>query len=187
MWSIHEVTPPVQEPMTVLEARLALRIDHSDEDAELARMVTAARQQVEKDTSHLIATATYDLYADEIPSDGVLDFPRQPLSRVISVTVFDGDDLDTVVDESYYHVDVGSNPPRVLMLIDYDAEWLPDWPRSYQVIAVRFVGGPDEGEPSPPWAVQAMVQLMRYWRTKDEQEFKAYERLIEGRAPVGVA
>ncbi len=173
--------------MTVLEARLALRIDHTDEDAELARMITAARQQVEKDTSHIIASATYDLYADAIPSDGVLDFPRQPLSRVISVTVFDVDDVDDVVDETYYSVDLGSNPPRVLMLTDYDSEWLPAEPRGYRVIAIRFVGGPADGEPSPAWALQAMVQLMRYWRTKDAEELKAYERLIEGWIPVGVA
>lgn len=184
-WSLREVTAPTVEPITLAQAQKDLGIDDTFHDAKITRWITAARQQVERDTSRFIARATYDLAFDGVPADGILVPPYAPISSITSLTVYDVDDVATVADTDSYRLDLDSEPPRILLFSDSGD---PIWDvsvRDQNAAVLRIVVGPDETEPgsgipkaSPPWAVQALVLLMSYWHRRDAADYDAYERVI---------
>ena len=59
--------PPAGEPLTLAEAKLHLRVDLNDDDALIAALISAAREQVEFLTGQRLITQTWalELAADE--------------------------------------------------------------------------------------------------------------------------
>lgn len=86
---------PVLEPVSLTEAKNHLRIDHTEDDAAIGAMITAARQWVEQVTRRALVTQTLEVWFPKFAR--VLDLPRPPLQWVESVayTAPDGTD-DTV-------------------------------------------------------------------------------------------
>ena len=62
---IKVVTPPATEPVTLAEAKLHLRVDGSDEDALITRLISAAREQCEQELGRALADPTVDLVVYE--------------------------------------------------------------------------------------------------------------------------
>lgn len=181
--SIREVEAPTVEPITLDEAKLELRIDHSDEDQALQRKIIAARQQVEADAQQYVAQATRMLVFDAVPDDGVIVLPFGPLVEVDTLTLFDVDHVETEVDPANYLVDDAGN--RVILNLELEADWFPESPRAYNVGALTFVAGPAT---PPAWAAQAMMLLLRHWKQGGTEKYPAgYLAIIEPRQPVGVA
>jgi len=72
--------PPEAEPVTLDEVKAQLRITFDDDDALLGRLITAARDHVEKYCGTTLATQTIALRCD-----GFHDFARLPVAPVQSV------------------------------------------------------------------------------------------------------
>lgn len=203
-FSLKEVTAPTVEPITLAQAKQHLRIAAADtsEDALITARIIAAREQVEHDTSRLVARATYDLGLDALPADGIIVPPVAPLSSVTSLTVYDVDDVGTVIDPAHFFVDADSVPPRVVLFADDESEWSPEaGVRDHRAFVLRFVGGPDEASPgvpkaSPAWAVQAIYLLLAHWHDNREAVVVGtiaaplpvgYQHIIDTHALVGLA
>lgn len=70
-------SPPVQEPVTLAEAKTHLRVTYTDDDALIAELITAARQWFEEQTYRALVTQTWDLKLDELPrGDDPIRVPR---------------------------------------------------------------------------------------------------------------
>lgn len=96
------ITPPSQEPVSLAEAKLALRVDSNADDAHIQSLIKAARVMAEEYVRRAMVTQTwqlqYDLYA---PS--VVNLPRGPVKSVEFVKVIGSDwQENTIAPETYY-------------------------------------------------------------------------------------
>lgn len=74
------LTPPAEEPVSLAEAKAHLRLEISDDDAVVARLIKAARQRCEGEIARSFVTTGWRLKLDGFPS--LLRFPSsRPSSR----------------------------------------------------------------------------------------------------------
>lgn len=83
MWHpVELVTAAASEPVTVSDAKLHLRVDHSDDDALITAQIAVARDQLERETGTQLITQTVEASADDWQ-----DLARLPFAPVQSVTI----------------------------------------------------------------------------------------------------
>lgn len=105
--------PPAVEPVSLAEAKAHLRLDGSDEDGLVARLVAAARAHVEGRTSRALVDQGWRCVLDRWPPRGEVRLRPAPVSAVTAVTIYDanGDGRVTAADD--YAVDTASAPARL--------------------------------------------------------------------------
>lgn len=119
MWPVIDprrikiTTPPASEPISVAEAKLHCRVDHSTEDTPFAGWIETARIQCELIAQRSFITRTYTAYLDNWPYMTRFELPYPPLIGVTSLKYYDDQGSAAVtVSSSDYLVDVNSEPGR---------------------------------------------------------------------------
>lgn len=133
------VTPPTAEPFTTAEAKAHLKVETSDDDTLIDRLVKAARRDCESRTERALITQTWDWFFDELPEDG--DPLWVPLPRLVSVTTFkyyDTAGVQQTWSSANYIVDTSEEPGRICQA--YDVDW-PDTQERANALEIRFVAG----------------------------------------------
>jgi len=116
------ITPPTEEPLTLTEAKLHLRlavttaqaVNYPHEDALLSRLISSVREQAEGETWRRFITQTWDYYLDSWPDERFIRIPNPPLQSASLYYSIDGDspaeteftDIDT---------DIYSTPGRLVL------------------------------------------------------------------------
>jgi len=59
--------PPVQEPISLFEAKDHLRVSVDDEDLLIYSLIKAARKKIESDCNRYLITQTVEIYFDRFP------------------------------------------------------------------------------------------------------------------------
>ncbi len=91
------------ELISLAEAKLYLRIDHSEDDLFISESIVAVRHYAERYTGRSLVTQDWLVtYRDCVPSE--LTLPMPPIQSVTSITLTDADGNDTVVDSSNYRL-----------------------------------------------------------------------------------
>ena len=80
---------PTEEPITLTEAKLHLRVDHDDDDTLISSLITAARQYVELSTRRALVTQTHQYVLEEFPCDDEIELIRPPVQSVTSIQYVD--------------------------------------------------------------------------------------------------
>jgi uncharacterized phiE125 gp8 family phage protein len=106
-------TPPALEPLTLAEVKAHLRVVHADDDDFIAKLIVAARRQVEARTALRLLSQVWRITLDCWPDDGIVLLPLTPVMSVDDVKVFSADDISAGIDPSHYFVDVAALPPRL--------------------------------------------------------------------------
>lgn len=144
--SLIVITPPTSEPVTLAEVRAHLRVDHTTDDALLARYIIAAREAAEHELQRSVIAKTYELTLDEFPSGTIL-LPMAPVvpsstaMAVSSVKYTDTSDIEQTVSAADYTFDGYSHTPRLIPL--------NGWPTpkdAANAVRVRFTSGGAAGE-----------------------------------------
>jgi uncharacterized phiE125 gp8 family phage protein len=169
------VTPPAAEPVSVAEAKAHLVVEHSDDDALIASLVTAARQRAESVLGRVFVTTEFDWVLDGWPvaplfaTGRVIQtlnmplWPRSeirpvhcPLVSVTSIEYLDPTGASVTLDPAAYEVIAGT-PGRILPA--YQTAWpvVRPWPGS---ITVRYVAGYGPDASTVPDSVKAAIKLM---------------------------
>ncbi len=78
-------TAPAEEPLTLAEAKLYLRVDGTTEDALIAELMVAARKTAELHLKRSIITQRWRLVYDDYVED-TITLPMGPVSSIIRVT-----------------------------------------------------------------------------------------------------
>jgi uncharacterized phiE125 gp8 family phage protein len=87
--SLHLVTAPTDEPVTLAEAKLHLRVTQAHEDTLITALISAAREHVEGVTGRVLMPQTWAVGLTAFPgSCGGIELPRPPLAEVLSFTTY---------------------------------------------------------------------------------------------------
>lgn len=103
------LTPPVIEPLTLIEARAFLRVKHGDDDAVIMALIAAARVHVEAMTRRALLAQSWRFVLDAWPRGGRFAPRIGPLRALIAARVFDADGAARAVDAESFVVDVAAN------------------------------------------------------------------------------
>ena len=101
-------TPPATEPITLAEANLHLKVDTTDDDSLITRLIAAARARAEWHTGRAFITQTWTLHLDAWPACGIIELPLPPLQSVTSIVTTARDDSATTLDPSLTIVDTAA-------------------------------------------------------------------------------
>ena len=126
--SIQLVTPPAEEPVTLIEAKLHLRVDFDDDDTLIASLITAARQAAETLTGRQFITARWKQVLDCFPGPSLMGVPagqaftlpghaillaKAPVQSVVSINYLDMGSVNQTMPALSYTVDAACEPARI--------------------------------------------------------------------------
>lgn len=106
------ISQPEAEPVSLLEAKLHLRVDGDADDSLIESLIPSARQAAETLTGRQLVTARWKYVLDQFPCE-VLWLPKSPLQSVISIEYFDQAGVWQVLPETEYVVDALFEPARI--------------------------------------------------------------------------
>ncbi len=109
------IAGPLAEPLTRVDAKEFLRIDHDDEDALLDALIIAARRWVEAHTGRVRMTQTWCFTRDDWPLGGIIPCPVAPVRSVVEAKASRGDGTDIVLLEGVLRASRGGGG---LLLVD---------------------------------------------------------------------
>lgn len=171
------VTGPAVEPVTLVEAKAQLRVEHSDEDTDISRLIAAARERCEDITGRAIIDQTLRLDMDRWPSRPHLEgqdrnaivLPRPPVSSVTSVQYYDTDGvLQTLVDGTDYVVHVSDPETRITPA--YGTTW-PSLRNRTAAVQVTYVAGYGDASTDVPDILRhGMLMLIEHFNRNKGDE-----------------
>jgi uncharacterized phiE125 gp8 family phage protein len=173
-WALKLVTGPSSEPLLKADVKLHLRIDTTDDDAELDNLISAAREYIEVRTGLALLPQTWQLVLDRWPRTdrqeswpwmavpvGAILLPRYPVTAVSSIAYQGSDGSNNTMSSSDYVVDLVSRLPRVTLVSN------KSWPSKDLVpqagIQVQFVAGYANAATVPARVKQLMQLLIGSW------------------------
>lgn len=122
------VTPPSEEPVSLWEAKLHLRVDFDEDDMLIASLITAARQAAETLTGRQFTTARWKQVLDCFPGPSLMGVPagqafslpghaillfKTPVQSVVSINYLDMGYALQVLPAPTYTVDTACEPARI--------------------------------------------------------------------------
>ena len=113
--TITELTPPTGEPLTLAEAKVHLRIDHSAEDALVTDLIRCVREYLERETGLALLTRRFRLYLDDWPCSRAILISKGPVQVIEAVTVYAEDGTPEDVDASGFVLDGQARPARLIL------------------------------------------------------------------------
>lgn len=157
---------PLDEPLTLAEAKSHLRVDHGDEDTLIQSLITSARLHVETLTGRVLMTQSWRLVLDDWPRRNILSIPLGPVQAVGAVRVYEDEDIVLTIDAANYLVETSGVPARLAM------RGHKAWPRPgrpFGGIEIDFTAGyGDNAEDVPASLRQAIRQLVAHWYANRE-------------------
>lgn len=122
------INPPAEEPVSLAEAKLHVRVDITDDDALISALITAARQVAESLTGRQIVTARWKLVLDSFPGPSLMGvpagqsfslpghailLPKCPVQSVIAIQYLDMASSLQTMPPTDYVVDAACEPARI--------------------------------------------------------------------------
>jgi uncharacterized phiE125 gp8 family phage protein len=169
--SLTLVTPPAVLPLTLTQVKQHLRVDHDDEDATIAAILSAATSHLDGREGLLgrcLLEQTWELRLDAFPCrwtgqtvtrDRAIEVPLPPLREVVSVKYVDENgDLQTLAPSVYQIIAGGFGLARIA------EAWGQSWPVTRDepdAVRVTFKAGYAAAtEESPPAAGEGVPTVL---------------------------
>lgn len=109
---VTRLSPPVEEPVSIDEARAYLRIDHDDEDGLIQTLIKAGRSVIENATGRALVRQGWMVRLPGFPADRI-ELPRVPCLSVDEVVYLDPGGESQVMPKGDY-TEAGSDPAFLL-------------------------------------------------------------------------
>jgi uncharacterized phiE125 gp8 family phage protein len=153
------LTPPAFEPVTLIEAKDYLKIDHDDEDELIESLIRAARHLIEAASGQMLIHQTWRLTFSAWPVMGRLRLPLEPLDAIIAARVFDAAGVAQAINLAALTIDEVARPPAILTVGP-----VPQPGRMVNGIEidVRVGHGPSAADVPAPLRL-AVLRLMAHW------------------------
>lgn len=179
MGALKLVTGPTSNPVTLAEAKLFLRVDHTADDTLINALIPTATAVVENFTNRKLISQTWDYFLDGFPMnknqpwwDGVregrlsemltacryITVPLSPISAVTYIKTFDDADAEYTMPSGDYQFDGSSEPGRVALRMS--AVWPATVLRPMNGVVVRCVVGYSSAASVPSPLKQALLDVL---------------------------
>jgi uncharacterized phiE125 gp8 family phage protein len=146
---------PEEEPLSLADAKLFLRIDHTADDALIADLIRAARKHVETVTGKRLVTQSWRLVLDQWPEGGVLKLPIAPVRAIEAARLRAADGSETAIDTESWLLDASTSRLRI--------SERPPVLRPFAGIEIDLEVGYGAATDVPPGFVQAIRLLVAHW------------------------
>ncbi len=126
--SLQLVTAPTEEPVSLVEAKLHLRVDFSDDDLLITALIAAARQAAETLTRRQFVTARWKYILDSFPGPSLMGvpagktftlpghailIPKAPVQSIVSINYLDMNRSAQTMPSVNYATDLACEPARI--------------------------------------------------------------------------
>lgn len=151
---------PAAEPITTTEAKLHLRVDHTNDDTLIAILIKAARETVENHTNRSLITQTRVIKLDNFPWGDTLRLTHGPVTSLTSIK-YDSDsdeNSDTTLSSSLYWTDLDSDIARVVIKDSWPSTY--DKPNAVRITYDAGYGSAGSNIPQP--LKQAMLLILAH-------------------------
>jgi len=150
------------EPISLAEAKSHLRVDTTDEDADILSIIKAARIYCENFQNRTYITRSRELWLDAWPEKDRINIPYPPLQSVSSVKYYGTDDTEYTMPATDYFVDTKNEPGRLVLA--YGKSWPSITLRPANGVLITFTAGYGaDGSYVPENVIQAMRLLIGHW------------------------
>lgn len=139
---LRPTIPPIVEPVTLAEARLACKMSADDTalDSRLVGYIAAARGMAEQQTGLRLLPQTWEHYLDAWPSDDRIELPQLPVRSITSVKYTSTAGVLTTVSSGAYRLD--TRELRAVLQPIYGGAWPTDVRSDDEgVIVITYVCG----------------------------------------------
>lgn len=113
--SMKLITPAGVEPLDAGAVKQYLKVQTSDDDALIARLITSARQHVERLSGRCLIDQTWKVYLDSWPGSLQLELPLSPVSAINAVRFYSTDSTWHDVPASAWETDLSGDVPRLAL------------------------------------------------------------------------
>lgn len=137
---LEQTIPPLCDPVTLAEAKSALRLTDTSQDAMVRSYITACTYTAETYIGRDLIPSTYVQYLDYWPQ-GDIHMLRPPLQSVTSIKYLDESGVQQTLASNQYVVDTKSLPGRISRA--YGVSW-PSLRGQNAQIEVTYVAGHQE-------------------------------------------
>ena len=170
------------EPITKDEQKRHMRVDLTDEDAEIEIYITAARKEIEKLTGTHMIEQSYRLWLDNFPACNTIYIPIGPVIAIDSITYFDENDTESTFSATSYVTDVISIPGRIKL--KSSGSWPTTTLRVLNGVKISFDTGFGDSASTVPQNLRHAVRLLaaHYFENREAFIYKSIHEL-----PMGVA
>lgn len=168
MYTRTLVTAPASEPITLAQAKAQIKVDHTDDDTAITRLITTARQYVELVTGRAMLAQTWDVYYDHFPHCNYMPLPFGQLQTVDAFAWTDSGGTTRTWTVSApnllesgttrAHIDAVNEPARITLA--YSQSWPTDTLKTSNPIRVRITCG---YATVPSNLTAAMLLLIDHW------------------------
>lgn len=178
-------TEPLVEPVTLTEAKLHLKVDHTEDDSLITILIQAARETIEQKTNRSLITQTRTMKMDYFPRNygygykqdwAAITLPFGPVSSITSVKYYDEDEVQQTLSSTLYWVDSNSGVPKVVVK--------DSWPSTYTMpnaVEIIYVAGYGSASSNVPKALKhAMYLIIGHLYENREQAGKIQHELPFG-------
>lgn len=111
-----KLSGPAAEPVTLSEAKAHLRVDLTDDDAIITRLISAAREWVEAQAGRALMTQSWRMTLDAWPLGEAVTLIRPPVQAVTAVRTFSAEGVATVWPGANYAMSFGTEPQALVRL-----------------------------------------------------------------------
>ncbi|MBA0014141.1 MAG: phage head-tail connector protein [Nitrosospira sp.] len=148
------ITPPAEEPVSIIDAKLHLRVDFNEDDTLIASLISASRQAAETLTGCQFVTGRWKLVLDGFPRC-VIALPKCPVQSVLTINYLDMNAVLQTMPASTYTVDTACEPARITPVFGQF------WPLALpQIGAVTVTFDAGYGAPSDvPEGIKSWIKL----------------------------
>ncbi len=159
------ITAPVKEPVSVAEALQHLRVDeltnpteNAAQEAEIGRMIAAARFYLEQSTGRTIHETTLEITLDKFPLCPVRLPRATPLIAISSMKWKDTAGTETTITASDYIADTDSDPGQLVRA--YGISWPSTTLFPSNPIRIRYRAGIPTTSPETECGAEIKLPMM---------------------------
>ncbi|MGB1215402.1 MAG: head-tail connector protein [Pikeienuella sp.] len=153
--ALRVVSEPAVEPLTLDQAKAALRVVDSAEDDLITALIVSARRSVEARVRHRLITQTVELTLDQFGA--TVPLPVWPVQSVQSVEYNDSAGADQTLASSAYRLVTSGKPARLAPV--YQGVW-PTVRADFDAVRIQLVVGYGDAASAVPADLVAALRLV---------------------------
>lgn len=164
---LKRTTDPTTPLLTTAQAKLHLRVDHSDEDTPIDSLVKAATYKAEDYCRRAFVTQSWTYTLDRFPL-WELKIPRPPLISLTSLTYIDTDGNTQTLSSSAYRLATNGTPARLTPA--YNTVWPVVRPQTIDSVTLVYSAGYGSASSNVPEPIVSAVKLIlgHLYNVRDE-------------------